>query len=352
VDKDLPEQFSPRKIPMGLQKDSGWIFKTVFLLGVGSTLVVMMIAAAVFWHFSRGLPRIITVADYRPLGVTRILGSNGKESVELGEFFKERRYLIPYERIPDHLIRAFISAEDDRFFEHPGINILSIIRAGIANFKAGHVVQGGSTITQQVAKSLLLTPERSFDRKIKEVILASRIEQNLTKQQILYLYLNQIYLGHGAYGAQAASRTYFRKDISEISIAEAALLAGMPQAPGKYSPLLNPKKAKERQLYVLRRMMENRYISPAQMTEAAGQPLRIFHDEDLNGKFAPYYVEHIRKYLVEKYGEKAVYEDGLTVSVPTTPELSLVAKKSLKDGLLAVDKRIGYRGPIQHLRSY
>jgi penicillin-binding protein 1A len=356
VNKELPEpskaigNFLP---PSFNSKEPGWVFKSVFIIGVGGTLLLMVVAAFVFWHFSRGLPRIINVADYRPLGVTRVIttSADGKEPTEIGEFFRERRYLIPYEKIPESVIRAFISAEDDRFFEHPGINIVSIIRAGIANFRAGHVVQGGSTITQQVAKSLLLTSERSFDRKIKEVILASRFEQNLSKQQILYLYLNQIYLGHGAHGVQAAARTYFRKDISDVTLAESALLAGMPQAPSKYSPLLNPKKAKERQLYVLRRMVENKYITQAQMTEAAAQPLKVYHDEDLNGKYAPYYVEHIRKYLVEKYGEKAVLEEGLTVSVPTTANLALVAKNSVRDGLLAVDKRIGYRGPLQHLND-
>lgn len=339
--------------PQSGQSRSDWIFKTVFLAGVTGTVFVMLIAGMVFWHFSRGLPKIISVADYRPSIVTRVIGTSrdGKESKEIGEFLFHRRYLIPYEKIPEIVVQSFISAEDDRFFEHPGINILSIIRAGIANFKAGHVVQGGSTITQQVAKSLLLTPEKSFDRKIKEVILSSRIERNLTKQQILYLYLNQIYLGHGAYGVQAASRTYFRKDISEISIAEAALLAGMPQAPGKYSPLLNPKKAKERQLYVLRRLFENKYITQTQMTEAAAQPLRVFHDEDLNAKYASYYMEYIRKYLVEKYGERAVLHEGLTVTVPGTAALAQSATQSLREGLLAVDKRMGYRGPIQHLKD-
>ena len=328
-----------------------WVFKSIFLLTVCGVVSVLALLGTVYWHFSKDLPQIISVADYRPLGVTRILAQNGNETSEIGEFFKERRYLIPYDKVPDNLVKAFISAEDDRFFEHQGINVFSIIRAGIANFKAGHVVQGGSTITQQVAKSLLLTPERSFDRKIKEIILASRIERNLTKQQILYLYLNQIYLGHGAYGVQAASRTYFRKDVSDIGLAEAALLAGMPQAPGKYSPLLNPKKTKERQLYVLRRMLENRYITSNQMTAAAAEPLKIFQSEDLNGKFAPYFVEYIRKYLVEKFGEKAVYEEGMTVLVPLNPALAQVANKSLRDGLLAVDKRIGYRGPLQHLKT-
>ncbi len=327
------------------------IAKSIFLSILASSLIVIVIVASALWKFSSELPKIITVEDYRPLGVTQVFATGGKKTVEIGEFFKERRYLVPFVKIPDHVVRAFISAEDDRFFDHPGINISSMIRAGIANFRAGHVVQGGSTITQQVAKSLLLTPERSFDRKIKEIILASRIESNLSKQQILYLYLNQIYLGHGAYGVQAASRSYFRKDISEVTVAEAALLAGMPQAPGKYSPLLNPKRAKERQLYVLKRMMENKYISQAQMVDAAQQELQIFTDEDINSKYAPYYVEHIRKYLVEKFGEKAVYEDGLMAFVPVDADLALAAKKSLRDGLLAVDKRGGYRGPLQRLKT-
>jgi penicillin-binding protein 1A len=331
------------------------IVQILFFGVVGTTVFIMAAAAVIFWHFSKDLPKIITAADYHPLTVTRVYGvpggvvsSTSKETL-MAEFYKERRYLTPFEKIPDIVVRSFISAEDDQFFEHPGINILSMIRAGIANFRAGHYVQGASTITQQMVKSLLLTPEKSMSRKIKELILASRIEKNLTKQQILYLYLNQIYLGHGAYGVQAASQTYFRKDIGDVNTAEAALLAGLPQAPGKYSPLLNPKKAKERQLYVLRRLFENKYISQEQMTEAAAKPLKIFHDENVNDEIAPYLVEHVRRYLVDKYGEKAVYEDGLTVKIPTTPELAKAASKSLKEGLREVDKRGGYRGPLQHL---
>jgi len=337
--------------------DAGWIVKSLLVLTVCGTFLLIVLVGVVYSHFAQDLPQIINVADYRPLGVTRLLASDPGEKgekgarLEIGEFFKERRYLIPYDKIPEIVVRAIVSAEDDRFFEHSGINILSMIRASIANFRAGRVVQGGSTITQQVAKSLLLTPERSYDRKIKEIILASRIEANLTKQQILYLYLNQIYLGHGAYGVQAASRMYFGKDISKITLAESALLAGMPQAPGKYSPLLNPKRAKERQLYVLHRMVENRFIEQNQMMQAAAEPLRIFQEDDLNTKYAPYYVENIRKYLVEKYGEKAVLEDGLTVHVPLRPEVAEVAKKSVHEGLMAVDKRIGYRGAIQHLKT-
>ncbi|MEK6579919.1 MAG: transglycosylase domain-containing protein, partial [Bdellovibrionota bacterium] len=188
-------------------------------------------------------------------------------------------------------------------------------------------------------------------RKIKEVILASRIERNLTKPQILYLYLNQIYLGHGSYGVQAAAKTYFDKDVSQLTVAESALLAGLPQAPGKYSPLLNPKKAKERQLYVLKRMFENKYITAQEMSDAAAQLLKIYSDRDLNAQYGAYYVEHLRRYLTEKYGEKAVYEDGLSVFVPSTRQLMVTARKSLVEGLLTVDKRVGYRGPIKTLHS-
>lgn len=328
-----------------------WSAKTFFFLFVAATFFGIILVVGVFFQFSHGLSKMITVEDYRPLGVTRIYGINEKGPVVIGEFFKERRYLVPYEKIPDHVIKAFISAEDDKFFEHQGFNVLSMIRAGIANFKAGHVVQGGSTITQQVAKSLLLTPERSFSRKIRELILASRIEKNLTKQQILYLYLNQIYLGHGAYGLQAASWVYFKKDVSELSLAEASLLAGLPQAPSKYSPFLNPKRTKERQVYVLKRMLENRYINQNQFNYSSTQSLKIYQYEDINKKFSPYYVEHLRRYLVKKYGEKVVYEDGLSVYTALSVDLAHAASKSVQNGLLKIDKRIGYRGPIQHLEN-
>lgn len=341
-------------------KGMGWLFRVMFVLVLIGTGVVTVAGAGVFWYFSQGLPQIITVGDYRPSGVTRVvLKGRGTHlppqaptlETVAGEFYKERRYLVPYEKVPESVIQAFISAEDDRFFEHQGINLASIIRAGIANFRAGHVVQGGSTITQQVAKSLLLTPERSFSRKIKEVILASRIEKNLSKQQILFLYLNQIYLGRGSYGIQAASRTYYQKDVSELTIAEAALLAGMPQAPGKYSPHLNPKRAKERQVYVLRRMYENGFITQEQMREATNQGVRIYSDDDVNKRVAPYLVEHIRRYVLEKYGETALYEGGMTIEVPTSAEIVNAAHKSLRDGLRAVDRRVGYRGPLKKLKN-
>jgi penicillin-binding protein 1A len=322
-----------------------------FIAAIAGSVALTLFGGGAFWYFSRNLPQMITVEDYRPAIVSQIIATKGGDPTVIGEFFKERRYLIPYERIPEKLIQAVISAEDDQFFNHQGINLTSILRAAIANFKAGHVVQGGSTITQQVAKSLLLTPERSFVRKAKELILASQIERNLTKQQILFLYLNQIYLGHGAYGVQAAAKVYFDKDVSELSIAESAMIAGMPQAPGKFSPHLNPKKAKERQLYVLRRMFENRYINPIEHDEGVKENLKVHENVDVNPKYSAYFVETIRRKIMEKYGDRALYEDGLQIFVDIDPNLLKVAGKSVREGLRAIDRRNGYRGPIKKVKG-
>lgn len=322
--------------------------KYVFIVLVVSTVVGSLFGAAVGIYFSRGLPNIIATEDYKPLTVTQVLG---KGDVVVGEFFEERRYVVPLEKINEKVQRAFIAAEDDRFFDHQGIDLQGILRAAIANFRAGRVVQGGSTITQQVAKSLLLTPERSFFRKIKEVILANRMEKNLNKNQILFLYLNQIYLGQGAYGVEAAARVYFNKEAKDLTIAEGAILAGLPQAPSKYSPLGNPKQAKARQLYVLRRLYEDGTISQAEMEAAAKEPIKIHLPQDLNEKYAPYYVEHVRKHLIEKYGSEGVYRSGLIVRTPIDPNVSQVAMKSLREGLRATDKRQGYRGPIRKIKG-
>lgn len=337
------------------------IFKHFFFLMVAGTMIPLLIGGVLVWEFSSNLPNIITLKDYHPALVTQLVavgtdttGDPKQADVKpqvIAEYKKERRYIVPYEKVPEKVVRAFISAEDDKFFQHPGIDISGMIRALLADLKAGHKVQGGSTITQQVTKSLILTPEKTWTRKIKEIILAQRLEKNLTKQQILYLYLNNIYLGHGAYGVEAASQTYFRKPVGQVTLAEAAIMAGMTQAPGKYSPLLNPKRAKERQTYVLHRMQENGYITPAQAAEALAEPVRVYSVEDVTKKYAPYYAEYVRKYIIEKYGETALYEGGLTVLLPTTAQLMLAAQKSVRSGLEAVDKRGGYRGPIKNLAT-
>jgi penicillin-binding protein 1A len=324
------------------------LFKNLFALILLGSVLVTLLGGMIYFIFSRNLPEIIKIQDYKPLTVTQILSADQKV---VAEFYKERRYLTPYSEIPKHVIQAFISAEDDTFFQHQGVNFASIIRAQLANLKAGHVVQGGSTITQQVAKSLLLSSEKSYVRKIREFILAGRIESNLTKEEILYLYLNQSYLGHGAYGVAAAAKAYFRKSVRELTIPEGAILAGMLQAPGKYSPLLNPKRAKERQLYVLRRMMENKFINSSQMQEAATLPIRVYDDEDQVAEYAPYAVEQIRRYLLDRFGEEALYEQGLIVETVLKKDLSITASRALKEGLRTVDKRLGYRGPIKQFQS-
>ncbi len=292
------------------------------------------------------LPKISSLQDYSPSLTTRVLARDGRL---IGEFFTERRYLVAVDQIPEMVVSAFTSAEDDRFFTHPGIDIQGIFRAFLMNLKAGHVVQGGSTITQQVAKSLLLSPERSFSRKFKEVLLAYKMEQSLTKRQILYLYLNQIYLGEGAYGVEAASRVYFHKSTKDLTIAEAALLAGLVQAPSKYSPLHNPTRARERQMYVLRRMHETGHISADDYKKALSEQVKTYYDEDINAKIAPYYVEHIRQYLSEKYGKDRVYTGGIVVDSAADYNLSIAATQAVRDNLLDLDKRQGYRGPVAHL---
>jgi len=333
-----------------------WVLKTFFVLSVFGSLAGSVAAGGFFWLFSMDVPELISPEQYKPLGVTQILGhrdpsgSDQKQDV-LAEFYKERRYILKPNEIPELVVRAFISAEDDRFFEHQGFNVAAILRAAIANFKAGHVVQGGSTITQQVAKSLLLTNERSFTRKFKELILASRMERDLDKHAILFLYLNQIYLGNGAYGVEAAARAYFRKPAKELTLAEAAILAGLPQAPGKYSPLLNPRYAKKRQLYVLRRMYENNYITQNELNEAGETALRVYHADETSKEEVGYFVEHVRRQLLSKYGEKALYEEGLTVQTAASRELLKVSYESLRSGLRQIDKRLGFRGPIRRLKT-
>ena len=267
---------------------------------------------------------------------------------KIGEFYELRRKVVPLNKIPKVVINAFIAAEDAQFLSHKGIDLRGILRASIKNFQAGHVVQGGSTITQQVAKSLLLTPEKKFSRKFKELVLAMRLEKNLSKEDILYLYLNEIYLGHGAYGVEAASQNYFGKSVSEITLAEAAILAGLPQAPSRYSPLLNSKAAKERQLYVLKQMVDNGYISKRESLEARDQVLHFYTRSDFNLRFAPYFVEHVRRYLVEKYGNERVLRDGLQVYTTLNLDFQKTANLAIEKGLRDLDKRQGYRGAINH----
>lgn len=289
------------------------------------------------------LPPLRDVKNYNPPVVTQVFSADGKV---IGEFYVQRRILVPNEEIPRLLKQAFVAAEDADFYRHQGVSWTAVMRALLKNVEAGKIVQGGSTITQQLVRSLLLdNRERSFSRKAKEMVLARMVEQHLTKDEILYLYLNEIYLGHGNYGIGAAADYYFGKSPKELNLAEMALLAGLPRAPELYSPYRNFELAKKRQAYVLRRMVEEGYISEREAKEAYVTPLRLKeHDFELV-EASQYYVEYVRRYLLERYGEKAVYREGLKVYTALDSRLQKAAVEALREGLLALESRRGYGGP-------
>lgn len=318
-------------------------FSLFVLVGffIGTALLV-----GAYFYVAGDLPRVDTLADYRPSIITRVHSDDG---TVIAEYSRERRIVVPVERLPQQLVEAFVAAEDAQFFRHQGIDFWSIIRAAIRNMQAGGIVQGGSTITQQVAKSLLLTPERKFSRKFKEAILAWRMEQKLSKEGILYLYLNQIYLGHAAYGVQAAAENYFNKDVQDLSLAESAMLAGLPQAPSRYSPYRNYERAKERQRYVLNRMAEEGYISAEQARAAFAEQLTIHSRFNRHIAEAAYFTEQVRRYLEHNYGEELLYSGGLEVHTSMNLAMQQAAQAAVRDNLRAHDKRRGYRGPLRVL---
>ena len=299
----------------------------------------------VYSEITTNLPPIDKLAQYRPPVATQVLADDG---TVVGEFYFEKRYLVPIERIPLVVRNAFIAAEDDGFYRHKGVDPISIVRAFVNNALAGGKVQGGSTITQQVVKSLLLSPKKSYERKLKEMILAMRLERQLSKDEILYLYLNHIYLGSGAYGVAAAAQEYFGKNVEHLSLAEAALLAGLPQAPSRYSPFKHWQRAKARQRYVLERMSAVRFVSDADAANAAREPLAL---ASRKGSFiaAPYYVEHVRRLLDEKYGETALYALGLRVHTALNLNMQTAAEAALRDGLRELAARQHYDGTVRHL---
>jgi penicillin-binding protein 1A len=320
-------------------KWSLWAAILLIFAGVAATLVV-------FLYLSRDLPKIASLKDYHPSIITTVVSDDNRK---IAEFYKERRVVKPLESMPLQLQQAFIAAEDARFYKHRGIDLFSIIRAFFKNLEAGAIVQGGSTITQQVTKSFLLTPERSYERKIKEAILAYRIDKTFSKEDILYLYLNQIYLGHGAYGVQAASENYFGKSVDELNLAEAAMLAGLPQAPSRYSPFHYPDRAKQRQIYVLNRMVAEGYITDLMASEAINTVLDIQPRRNWYMEKVPVYTEDIRRYVEKKYGKKALYTQGLKIYAAVNIEMQKIARQEIRKGLRALDQRQGYRGPLEKL---
>jgi len=307
------------------------------------------IAGYLWYIWSSNLPYIGSIEEYRPPVITRIYSADGEV---IGRFWKEKRILIPLDQMPEHLVKAFVAAEDARFFEHEGLDISGIVRAFFKNLKAGRIEQGGSTITQQMTRSLLLkNTERTYRRKVREAILAVQVEKNFSKEAILYRYLNQIYLGHGAYGVEAAAKTYFGKSAEDLTIAESALLAGLTRAPARYSPMNHIKRAKARQRYVLERMHEEGFISAGEMKTALNRELELRKAPEDTFEKCPYFTEHVRRYLIEAYGDEVVYGGGLRIYTTVDLAMQRKAREALKRGLIELDKREGYQSPVDHLSS-
>jgi penicillin-binding protein 1A len=316
------------------------VFSLLVVLGVGGLFAIIQ-------TIKKTLPDLNSLKDYQPLLVTNVYDRKNRKVAEL---YHERRMLVPYEKMPKHLIQAFLAAEDDQFFQHKGVNFQAILRAFIMNLKAGRRVQGGSTITQQVAKTLLLTSEKTMIRKVKDALLAMRMEENLSKEEILYLYLNQIYFGQSSSGVGVAAETYFKKSVEKLTLPEVAILAGLPQAPSRYSPVVNPKRAKERQIYVLHRMADVGFIDKAVAEKAIKEPVRVYIKENYENR-APHYVETVRQLLVKKIGDDVLMNSGLKIYLGLDQEAQNAAQKSIENGLRILDKRQGYRGPFKNIAS-
>jgi penicillin-binding protein 1A len=323
-----------------------------FLLSVLLSLLFLVVVAVgggllwVFWTYGKDLPDYHQLAKYEPPVVTRIHAGDG---ALLAEYANQKRLFVPVEAIPPRLIHAFLSAEDSGFYSHFGIDPQAMLRAAITNAKnygRGRRPIGASTITQQVTKNFLLTNEVSVERKIKEAILSLRMERAFTKDQILELYLNEIYLGYGSYGVAAAALNYFDKPLNQLSLAEAAYLAALPKAPSNYHPVRKIKAATNRRNWVLRQMAGNGYISDAEAAAAIAQPLEIAAQSGFDAANAPYFTEEVRRALITEYGEDMLYGGGLSVRTTIDPFLQRAARVALQQGLEALDRRQGWRGAL------
>jgi penicillin-binding protein 1A len=340
------------------------VLRLAFLLVVYGISTAAALGYFAVRELNEELPKDLTaLLDYQPNRKSTVLSSDGEE---IGAFSIENRKIVSLDRMPPHVPAAFLSAEDRRFYQHKGFDPIGIGRAALRNFRAeGEIKQGGSTITQQIIKQTLLVGEESvgalglspgdyekvrkaqkYRRKAKEVILAVRLERELTKADILSIYLNHVYLGHGAYGVGAAARAYFGKEIEDVTIAEAALMAGLVASPTKYAPHRNIGLARERQKYVLGAMRNEHYISDAEYEAAVSEPIALVDESDLNHLASPYFVEHIRKTATTRYGNRDLFRGGLKFYSTLDSRMQAVAEAALKRGLEALDRRLGFRGPI------
>jgi penicillin-binding protein 1A len=298
-------------------------------------------------YISFDLPQINSLSDYRPPVPSRILSKDGEVLLEIS---KEKREIIPFENIPKRIVDSFLAAEDDNFYNHSGVDYVGIMRAMVINIKAGRIVQGASTITQQVAKSLLLSSERTFTRKIKDLLLAKKIEDKFSKEDILFLYLNQVYLGGGYYGVKSAFEGYFGKELEEASIAESALVAGLLVAPGKYSPYINPKYAKRRQRYVLGRLLKTQKITQEEYDAAKSEDITMQLRKP-NYMKAGYFTDWIRQRVIARFGNEEFLSNGYEIQTTLDWQLQKKAEKEVLEGVIAIDKRQGYKGPLAHFET-
>ena len=314
-------------------------FLSIFLLCVSTGFIG---AGFIYFYFSKDLPDVRKLKDHQPSTITQVYSASDEK---IAEFYIEKRIITPLEDIPLPLKQATLAVEDSNFYYHFGIDLKAIFRAFLTNMKAGQVVEGGSTITQQLTKTMFLSRERTLPRKIKEAILAVRLELIFSKDEILEMYLNQIYYGHGTYGVEAASRTYFGKSVKDLSIAECAMIASLPKAPNNYSPYRNPKRARKRRNHVIRRMAEVSFITLEQAKISLKEDFYLGQIEKMLNK-APYFVEHIRRILEEKFGSSKLYRAGLKVYTTLDMDMQKIAQRAIKENLLIADKRYGYRGPL------
>jgi len=302
-------------------------------------------AAGLLLVYSTDLPQVEELERYRPSSVTELYDGKGRV---IGTFALQRRVIAAYDDYPDVLRNALVSIEDKDFYRHSGVNVWRIIGAAYRDLESGGKVQGASTLTMQLARNLFLSPDRSFYRKVQETLLAIQIERRFTKPQIFTLYANQIFLGHGAYGYEAASEYYFSKPAKQLKLEEAALLAGLPKAPQYYSPVTHPDRALKRRNLVLNAMLEDGKITAAQAAQARSKPIVLDLQKDPNS-LAPHYVEEIRRYLEAKYGSDQVHESGLRVYTSLDTDLQKAARQSLLDGLAAYERRHGWRGKLANV---
>ena len=327
------------------------IIKNIFILVLSIGLFSTFLIVGVLWAFSSNLPDYKFLKNYKPSVSSKVYSGEGQL---VSDFSTEKRIFVPYSAIPEKVINSFLSAEDKNFFSHPGVDAKGVLRAvinNISNILTSKRLEGASTITQQVAKNFLLTNEVSFNRKLKEAILAFRIERALSKERILELYLNQIYLGGGAYGVASASLEYFDKPINKLNYEEASLLAALPKAPSRYNPYKNIKLAKHRRDLVLKNLLENNYINKKEFKEFVNNKILLKKRKKILLENTHYYVEDIRKDVIDKFGFEKVYKQGLNINTPISLNLQKIATQSLRDGLINYDKRKGWRGPLLNKKN-